>query len=613
MRLADCVDDFATIESFFRDCGLTVLQNEYTDYWYDDTETDPANITNEDNQTGLAYLDANIQDMDLQPNKYRASGHVSLIHDMCQVVYGKINERTGKMTVTRLDKTNFSRTADGSSYDPADPSVTGNDVFLLVPHYWYKGVNDYKNARKHYFVSSLADRPTSSATTTQRHALSETGILQAEGKAVDNTLMEVGETFNTQYLATAATYSVYRVPVGGMKQVRFPAVNHSRYCCAFVNDDGKILSMPNLNMTGTTSNPADFMEEEGDYDFRSIPDGAEWLYFTCHNSAPKSLEAIVVDTDELEAIEPDWVEHLPELVGIYQGYVPGITTGGNPSNTAIGLRSVTASAQVSKGLGTGGTSTVWIYDDDGNTPNSDETGNPANVLPSRLAGTSQDFFNLTRFRGDGYSTTPYETSKDMANLFMAWVGTRDVEGVIGNGRNALYNPGSNNSVAFGDSRYASNYNLPNKIWGLEGWTGCVIEALDKCCLNAPSFAEFKRSYRESNAMWDADNRYCIVQQDGVERKIKASPSNGEYNVARVRFGRYCDIIVSSYAGTDTTCATCYSATQQAVDTKGRVVRRSGSSANVSSGVAYLSQTASSFAGSVAGARLCYFGEIIVNE
>ena len=607
VRLIDVVDDFAVMQEFFERCGLELMESQYSEYWFDDLEANPANITNEDNLTGYAYLDETIQDMDDQPNKYAASGHVRLIHDLCWPVSGKISERTGKMTVTRLSKTSFSRTANGDTFSPTDPDGQGYDVFLLVPHYWYKGVNDYKNCRKHFFVSALSHEPASTATITQRHALST--VLFASGKAVDNRLIEAGETFNEDYLATATSYNTYRIPVTGMRQARFPSVNHANFSCAFVAADGTIIAMHTLNMDNSNSlNPADFMNAEGDYDFRSVPDGAAWLYFTCQSAVDQTLEAIAVDSDEVEAIEPDWVEHLPELIGIYQGFVPGMTTGGTVTSGSIGLRSLSGKV-VSRGSGTSTTNTSWTYD---------EEGNPTNIPTTKLNGTAQDFYNLARIRGEGYTTVPYETSKDMANLFMAWFGTRDVESKVGSGGNAGYTTGTRNSVAFGDTNRAtmgaassSNSNQLNKMWGLEGWTASCYEWTDKGCLNAASFRAFIRNRRIANSAWSIDYYCRILKQDGTERKVKARASNTGYNVARVRFGRYCDIIVGSYSGTDTTFATYYAAAQTAYNERGRVLGRSYGNANAYAGVACsIAYHASSGSYTNIGARLCFFGEIV---
>lgn len=608
VRLADYVEDFDAMEVFFRNCGLTLLPNEYTDYWFDDLETDPANITNEDNKTGYAYLNPEIEDMNNQPNIYLRSGHVKLLHDLCCPVAGTINERTGVMTVKRLSKTSFYRYSNGDTFNPADPDGTGTDVFLYVPRYWYKGVNDYKNARKHFFLSALETMPSSTATNVQRYALSES--IFAMGKAVSNELMEEGEPFDAAVLRNAASYNVFRIPVSGMRQARFPSVNHHEFSCAFVSHEGVILKMHTLNMEGNENNPADFMNDEGDYDFRPVPEGAEWLYFTCSSSADQSLKAITVDSDEVEAIEPDWVEHMPELIGIYGGHVPGLTNGGTPRSGYIGLRSISGVA-ISRGVTRNdpNTNSSWEYDGD---------GDPTNIPTTNIDGSEQDFFNLARARGKGYTTVPYETSKNMANLFMAWFGTRNVESVVGEGGLAGYTTGIGNSFAYGDTdkssmepASANTAAQTNKIWGIEGWTGSVHEWMDNACFNAGSFRAFILNHRIANPSWSVDYKYCILNQDGTERKVKGK-SGGTANVARVRFGRFCDIVAASY--TSLNSASCYTAFQNGYNYRGRILGRSGNSAGAQGGVIFINTGTNPSGGySNCGARLCYNGEIEIND
>ena len=594
VQLIDVVDDFAAMQTFFERCGLTLLESQYSEYIFDDSETDPANITNLDNFTGYDYREG-AESTQAKPNGYEASGHVKLIHDKCQLCSGIINPRTNKMNVTKLSKNSLFETADGVAFNPADPNGEMFDVFMYLPKYWYKGVNDYKNARKHFLVSALSTRPESTASVTNRYQL--TNIVYEAGKAIDNRMYVSGDDIS-DVLVTATECSVYRVLVEGMKQVRFPGINHSYFSHAFTNEAGEILSINNLLMTDVSTNPADFMNDEGDYDFRTVPEGAKYLFFTCRNvSAAKAVEAITTDSAEIEAIEPDWVEHKAELIGVYQGFADGVTTGGTATS---GLRSISGKV-VSRGNNTQTTNANWTYDSD---------GNPTNLPSTKLNGTAQDFFNLARFRGEGYSTVPYETSKDMANLLMAWFGTRDVETIVGRGSSAGETTGVRNAIAFGDSAFTAQ-NQHNKMWGLECWTGSTYEWTDKGCTNAPSWVQFKKDRRPANSSYSSDKYYNIMQQDGNERRVKAAYDGNKWqnNVARVRFGRYCDIVVGSYTG-DTTYATCYSCYQSTNADKGRVLGRSSANASAYAGVAYSNTSnASTYSGSYSGGRLCFFGEI----
>ena len=605
VQLIDVVDDFDEMKSFFTLCGLEIEAAPYSHYIFDDLVTDPANITNEDNQTGRDYATSQTYASGTKEyyiGNYEASGHVKLLHDKCQLCSGIVNPRSGKMNVTKLSKDSLTETADGNTFNPTDPNGEGFDVFMYLPKYWYKGVNDYKNARKHFFLSSYDDCPVSSATTL-RYNMED--VLHTSGKAIDNRIYDDGDIVDA-LLVTATECSVYKVPVDGMKQVRFPGINHSYFSHVFTDENGVVISIDNLLMADASGNPADFMNDEGDYDFRDVPENAKYLYFTCRNlSAEKDCaEVIVTNSPDIEAIEPDWVEHKSELIGVYQGFATGVTTGGTATS---GLRSISGKV-VSRGNNTQTTNTTWKYDAE---------GNATALATTKLNGTAQDFFNLASVRNaqtgvvnGEYSTVPYETSKDMANLLMVWFGTRDVETLVGRGSSAGETTGIRNSIAFGDTSYIAQ-NQHNKMWGLECWTASTYEWTDKGCLNAPSWTAFKAAKRPVNSAYVSDKYYNIMQQDGNERRVKAAYDSSKWqnNLARVRFGRYCDIVAGSYAG-DTTYATCYAAYQSTNADKGRVLGRSNGNAGAYAGVACsLTYYASSGSYSSYGGRLCFFGEI----
>ena len=613
VQLIDVVDDFEEMQTFFASCGLEIQMPEYSQYIFDDSETDPCNITNEDNQTGYDYYDEtatantshynnNSSLLNTHPLNYVASGHVKLVREKSQLCSGRISASSHKMNVTKLSRESLFETADGSSFNPADPNGEEYDVFLYLPRYWYKGVNDYKNARKHFFLSANDTCPSSTATNTVRYQLSD--ILYASGKALTNELYSEG--VGVDDLLTAATLiSTYKVPVEDMKQVRFPGLSHSYFLHLFTDADGNILQKDTLTIADASNNPNDFMNDEGDYDFRTVPEGAAYLYFCCRNaSAEKSgVEVIVTDSSEVEAIEPDWVEHKAELIGVYQGYAEGITSGGKPTS---GLRSISGKA-VSRGGGSATPSTAWAYDSDGN-PTALNTS-------TNVSGSAQDFYNLASVRNalvevqnGEYSVLSYETSKDMSNLIMVWFGTRDVETIVGRGGGVGYTTGVRNTIALGDTAYGAT-NQANKMWGLECWTASQWEWVDKYCLNTPSFETFKKALRNAPAGSSADYYFNIVQQDGTERRVKTATSSQGTNVARVRFGRYCDIIPGSFAG-DTNYATCFAAQQYINNSTGRVVYRSGGDALAYSGLVYAyAGKGSSYSSTYIGARLSFFGEI----
>ena len=607
VQLIDVVDDFDTMQSFFALCGLELEEAQYSEYIFSDEETDPSNITNVDNQTGYQHRVSGEEYDNAHPNGYYASGHVKLIHDRCQLVKGEINVVSKKMHCTKLSKSSLNLTADGVAFNPADPNGEMYDVFLYLPKYYYKGVNDYKNARKHLFLSSRTTTPESTATITRRLTLAS--LLHVEGKAIDNRYFSQGDNYDASLLSTATNLNLYKVEVTGMKQIRFPGLRHSYFCSVFADASEKFIelftfTMQDIVQSGAIVNPADFDNDLGDYVFLPIPEGAKYLYFACTQASAATLpEVILTDSMEVETIEPDWVEHKSELIGVYQGSAQGITTGGTPTT---GLRSISGKT-VSRGSGTSTQVNAWTYD---------AKGNPTNLPNTRINGTAQDFYNLARYRtaqyglttGE-YTTVPYETSKDMANLLMAWFGTRDVETIVGRGSSAGETTGVRNAIAFGDSAYYAQ-NQHNKMWGLECWTASTYEWMDNGCFNAPSFVQFLKDKRpDTNGTYPIDYYYNILQQDGNERRVKAATDNHATCAARVRFGRYCDIVVSSYTG-ETTYAMCYAAYQSSYGSRGRVLGRSGSNASAYAGVACsYTYYASSYSSTYHGGRLCFFGEI----
>lgn len=644
VQLLDVVDDFETMRDYFALCGLELEQCQYTEYVFDDTETDPANITNEDNQTGYAYRVEGQEYGVATPNGYTRSGHVKVIHDKCVPVMGMVKNVTENgqnkryMHITPLSKENYTLFADGTSAANAitDNEGVGQDAFLYVPKYFYKGVNNYMSAKKHLFLSGLTTVPSSSFTNmrlVQISAMTKFAgqCLDISGSWLDLAVqgeLGVGNPV-LNWIGTASLYNTYRVDVsGGFKQVRFPGLRHSYAGFAFADADGKCISAQSFTMTDVAGNPADFDNEIGDYIFVNVPDNAAYLYFSMvatneakfvNGSAFGAMPVtnqqgtvtgyaavLLTDSTEIEAIEPNWVEHKPELIGLYQGFAQGITTGGTPTS---GLRSLSGK-NTSRGNGTS-TIKAWTYDSD---------GNPTDYPSGSINGTSQDFYNLARIRtkqttvDDGeYTTVPYETSKNMANLMMAWFGTRDCETICGNGSTPSYTTGLRNSTGMGDTRISggssSNTTGLNKMWGLEAWTASMYEWMDNGCLNAPSFEAFFKQHRVEQSSWVVDYTYNIKQQDGQERRVKAATTNQASNVARVRFGRYCDIVASAYAG-DSVFATCYSCYQSTNDGKGRVLGRSYNYASAYAGVACAGTSiAASYSSTNIGGRLCFFGKI----
>ena len=649
VQLIDDVEDFDDMKAFFEKCGLTVVESQYTDYVFHDEETDPANISNESAQTGYGHQTA-----------YAANGSVVKIHDASWPVMAYINPSTHKMHIELLSKSNLGKYIDNihDQNVTGDADITGNDsivsrdVFLLLTRYYYKGVNDYMNAEKHFLLSHLHTEPDSTSSRTRLLPLTE--LTKYDGSVPVANNINIGSAIGS--LLQVSGYDTYRVDVEGYRQVRFPGMNDNYTCIVFTDENGTVVAKHQLWMAiNISGNPMDFDNTIGDYVFLSVPDNAKYLYFcvptaisalyNARGEVPQGeLDAVEVngvvtgyyavlltDSSEIEAIEPRWVEHKPELIGIYQGWANsnrGNMAVGNTNNTGKftlsgPLRSISGKITLrGNGDGDNGVTGNWTYDTD---------GNPTAMPTGTCSGTAADFLNLASVRtaqsgvvNGEYRAVTYETSKDMANLLMVYFGTRDIENIVGMGGTPAYTTGTRNSVAYGNTVKSgtagnNNTNQLNKMWGLEGWTGSMYEWVDGGCFNAPSFRQYLKDKRPKGtdttpAAYAIDYRYNILQQDGKERRVKAATDNQRTNVARVRFGRYCDIVVSSYAG-DGVYATCYAAFQSSGNNgstvrKGLVLGRSSSSANASAGVAYsYTNNVSAYASTGSGARLCFFGEL----
>ena len=120
----------------------------------------------------------------------------------------------------------------------------------------------------------------------------------------------------------------------------------------FLDADGKVLSAVQTYITNVNS---DFIL--GEYLFVSVPDGASTFVFTCPINFD-SLECIAVDSSEIEAIEPDWVEHDFELIGTYMASIDVLSR----------MRSIAGKTPL-RGNGTSSTASGWTYDSNGNVTN----------------------------------------------------------------------------------------------------------------------------------------------------------------------------------------------------------------------------------------------------
>lgn len=552
---------------------LLVKNVQYTGICLTDIESDPKNIKNMDNNTGYGT-----------GADYEPSAHILNIWNRMHAVRSKFNEHTRKMEVRPISDETYLKYANGQAFDPSDPVGEGYDVMLRPGHFWYKGVNDYKNQLKYIFLSSVENTPDPSGEYI-RKTLAE--LTKYENTGVNTATAYEGSTFADAQLTLVNNLNSYAMGVEGMKQLRFPGVNISGYGAVFVDKNNKVLSRFNMAISHTLF---DFVE--GDYVFCNVPAGAVKCYFCCYQSVADDFEAIATDSSDVEAIEPDWVEHKDDdLIGVYGMFVD--TLGRARSVSGVVTR---------RGDGTSETSPGWTYDANGNVTNA--------ILPSSLHYTCKDFMNVAEMRGNGYQCIDYEQNKIMAIMFWALTGNRNDQEVIGNGCSSGYTTGQTNAIGKSSTSRASGC---NKLLGLEGFIACNYEWMDNIAFNVQSWLSFKKGACNPVSGDKVDYKFHIYDPiSKTDREVSAPSQGSGCNVARVRNGRFCDTTVSKFDMSDSskfiTYYACYSSTNGST---GRVVGRANSSANASGGLAYAyTNNASSFSYTYYGSRLAFRGEIV---
>lgn len=556
--------------------GLEVMQQAYTDYVEDDLVSDPENITNKDNNTGYQTS-----------TDYVASGHILKIRKLSIPVKGKFDVKTGEMTLTKISEENYKQYPDGTAFDNTDTAGEQYDVFMYIPHFWYKGINDFKSQQKHTLLSANKAQPAN--TWTKRTGGTLGDLMYADNKGIIVANATVGKVIDeSSVFGTLAACAIYRLDVEGMKQARYIGMNNASYGSIFTDADGKVLQIDTLSINGSADSPLDFKNENGDYIFRNVPAGAKWLYFTCLRNLPDELPVFGVDSTDIEALE-DWVEHKSELIGVYGATIDDLGM----------IRSISGKVTI-RGNNKSVTSTEWQYDSD---------GNPTNMPVTTPNYTGQDFFNLCLYRGKGYHDVDYENNKIIAILSRCYYGNRDDQSIYGYGCGSGYTTGQRDNIGKADTSKASN--TPNKVWGLEGWIACNWEFMDNVGVNIPSFAEWKKNGRTDARLGNAtiDHVWHInMQQYGFERTVQGINANG-YDIARLKHGRYCDIIASSVNTDNSKWNTCYTACQWYNATYGCVVGRASSNASANGGLVIANAYyASSYSVSSFGARLAYCGK-----
>lgn len=526
---------------------LNIRQPQYTMIEFDDTVPDDANISNLDNETGYKF-----------GNTYQTSAHISVIRRNRHRVLGKLKSE-GKMVICQLHDEDSNYYADAevaASGTPAKLDSTEGDVYIYEPHYWYKGINDYLNNKKYSCFSSNEEMP-------DRPECKVIGYdeIESEKNVREGYKLTVGRQHLDDAYSQDSNYLVCKVNVFGYKKVRFPTVLGTSMIGSCFTDSGKnvvkdvfVDSLNNRFVNGM-------------YIICDVPEGATELNFTIHKYA--EFDCVVLsNSDKIEDMEPDWVEHEPCLVAVFEA----CTIGSKLYSAATGNASVGSLTQ-------------------------------------------SDFIYYAKQRG--LQLIDWEMHKDIANLFFAFYGRRDSQDQCGYGQSTEQRNigttallGMQDTISYnsdGGAHQTSNawYVRPNEdgknVYSLIYNTNCMgYENLygDKY--------EWLSGVSLPNTNTQEQYKLLIEMPDGSTRKVKSGTVSGY--CTGMYHQKYMDIVgVHSQKGSSTTY---YCDEFNVSNAANRVVCRSYNYSFANGGVsfAYCGYDSSSTYTYI-GSRLAFRGEI----
>ena len=526
---------------------LNIRQPQYTMIEFDDTVPDDANISNLDNETGYKF-----------GNTYQTSAHISVIRRNRHRVLGKLKSE-GKMVICQLHDEDSNYYADAevaASGTPAKLDSTEGDVYIYEPHYWYKGINDYLNNKKYSCFSSNEEMP-------DRSECKVIGYdeIESEKNVREGYKLTVGRQHLDDAYSQDSNYLVCKVNVFGYKKVRFPTVLGTSMIGSCFTDSGKnvvkdvfVDSLNNRFVNGM-------------YIICDVPEGATELNFTIHKYA--EFDCVVLsNSDKIEDMEPDWVEHEPCLVAVFEA----CTIGSKLYSAATGNASVGSLTQ-------------------------------------------SDFVYYAKQRG--LQLIDWEMHKDIANLFFAFYGRRDSQDQCGYGQSTEQRNigttallGMQDTISYnsdGGAHRTSNawYVRPNEdgknVYSLIYNTNCMgYENLygDKY--------EWLSGVSLPNTNTQEQYKLLIEMPDGSTRKVKSGTVSGY--CTGMYHQKYMDIVgVHSQKGSSTTY---YSDEFNVSNAANLVVCRSSSYSYARGGVSFaLCGYDSSSSFTSIGSRLAFRGEI----
>lgn len=311
---------------------LDIQQPEYTIISFNCAQATSEKVTNYDNSTGYEF-----------GNDYKYSGHIAKILDQrhSYLVKYPISYPSGEFAAIQLDDNDSNKFTDGTI---ALLDGTYGDFCMYEPHYWYKGVNDHKKQTLYLLFSSNKECPKQA--NGKKITIADCVLRSGYGASTGNQYLT-----DSQSIVAQQDYNLYSyvLPEGHKyKQFRVSSVTSANYGCIVVDKNGNIKQR--LSQAGNAG------MYDTSYLFDSLHPEAYKIYMTINKNTISEYCLYLTESSDIEAIEPDWVEHKECFVGrvfstLYEGEVKSAiynnispenwaTTGFYPQVSGLSVRQV---------------------------------------------------------------------------------------------------------------------------------------------------------------------------------------------------------------------------------------------------------------------------------
>lgn len=223
------------------------------------------------------------------------------------------------MKVCRLHDEDWRRYADHEDPRLATEAVidgSQGDVWVYEPHYWYKGINDVLNARK--YACYTTERPEG---TSDKVSVVRLSSLPRR----ERTIMKTNGLDVASCRVSNNGYVSLELEVRPHKMLRLPTVRRGDgpYGVLYLNASNDIVGTVSTDDIG-----------DGQYLVLRLPSDVRSVVFSVPNYMLDDERGIVVwsDSEDIEDIEPYWVEHEATLVASVKSSVSAVNRLGSCYN-----------------------------------------------------------------------------------------------------------------------------------------------------------------------------------------------------------------------------------------------------------------------------------------